>query len=74
MAAGGERPEHRVVFFTESALEPSDPENRPVLILGQVENLKRVDFSRVNKYLSHRVDEVSTRILCVISDSFIMSL
>jgi probable aminopeptidase NPEPL1 len=57
MAAGGERPEHRVVFFTESALEPSDPENRPVLILGQVENLKRVDFSRVNKYLSHRVDE-----------------
>ena len=58
MASQPDRPEHRVVFFTENALESSDPEDRPVLVLGQVEHLKQIDFSRVNKYLSPRVDEV----------------
>ena len=53
-----DRPEHRVVFCTENFLQPSDPKDRPVLIIGLTDHLKQLDFSRVEKYLAPRVSKV----------------
>ena len=56
-----ERPEHRVIFCTENFLEPSDPKERPVTIIGQVDHLLQVDFSRIEKYFNGRVSKVRIR-------------
>ena len=61
MAAEQARPEHRVVFCTENFLQPSDPKDRPVLIVGLTDHLKQLDFSRVEKYLAPRVSKVRVR-------------
>lgn len=58
MAAEQDRPEHRVIFCTENFLQPSDPKDRPVLIVGLSDHLKHLDFSRVEKYLAPRVNKV----------------